>query len=89
MEINVEKRILEITFYEDNDRELKDNKYWINKSNVNVFINDELVRIFDSSIYENENFDLCMQFLNKEFPNRQLVNKGCRSNGWDYMIFEI
>ncbi len=82
------KKIIEITYYEDNDLHLKD-KYWINKSNVNLFINDELQEIFGDSIYESENFKKCMDYLNEKYPEAKLVRQGTLPTGWDYMIFEL
>lgn len=82
-------KILEITYYEGNDRELKHNKYWINKNNVNLFIDGEIEIIFDKSIYEEDNFQECMEYIKKNYPNAKLINTSCYANGWDFKQYEI
>ncbi len=82
-------KILEITYYEDNDIQLQNNKYWENKQNVNLFIDGELTEIFDNSLYETENMTTCMEFLNKNYPKAKIVKQGTYPTGWDYMQFEI
>ena len=81
---------LKVTFYEGNDIELKYNKYWINKSNVNLFINEEFDRDFCDHIYsEEENFKDCTKYIEENYPNAKLVKEGCYPTGWCYRIYEF
>ena len=48
--------ILEVTYYGDNDIQLKNNSHWINKNNINLFVNGKIFHIFGKSIYENDNY---------------------------------
>lgn len=82
-------KILEVLYYEDNDRELKYNKYWKNHNCVSIYVNEELKECFADSIYESINFKSCMEYLEKKYPMAKLVSKGVKDTGYDYMIFEI
>lgn len=83
------ENVLEITFYENNDRELVHNKYWINKANVNLFINGEIEKIFDNSIYETDNFKQCMEYIEKNYPQAELIEESCYPTGWDFRRYKI
>ena len=82
-------KILEITYYEDNDIHLKNDSLWNNKNNVNLFEDEELQKSFSNSIYENVNYKECMEYINKHYKNIELIKSGCYSTGWDYKIFQV
>lgn len=82
-------KILTITYYEDNDIQLKNNEYWINKNNVNLFIDNEPIKSFSDSLYGAINFKTCMDYIQKEYPSAELVNAGCYFTGWNYMNFKV
>lgn len=82
------KTKIEITYYEDNDLHLED-KYWTNKQNVNLFINEELEKVFSKSLYESENLKSCMEYLEKNYSKAESVKTGTYPTGWNYMIFEL
>lgn len=82
-------KILEVTYYEENDENLTENECWVNKSNVNLFIDGEITEIFNNSICEKENFKNCMNYLKRHYNNAKLEKTGTYPTGWDYMQFAI
>lgn len=81
-------RFLEITYYENNDMHLEDEN-WINKSNVNLFIDGEIDTIFNDSIYEEINMRTCMKHIKEKYPNAILDEVGCYQTGWNYKIYRL
>ncbi len=86
--MDMEKLEIMITYYEDNDLHLKD-EYWVNKSNVNLFINNEIEKIFGDSRLESENFQKCMEYITEKYPKAKLVDSGTFPTGWDFIVFEL
>ena len=79
---------LKITFYENNDIYLED-KNWVNKNNVNLFVNGEIKTVFDKSFYGSINLKECMQYIAEHYKNAKLVEQGCSLTGWTFQIYEF
>lgn len=83
------KNYLRVTFYEENDLHIND-KYWINKSNVNLFENEKIKETFTKHIYsEEKNFKDCMKYIAENYPNAKLIEESCYPTGWSYRIYEF